>query len=62
MAHTVYIRLPVISKFEIAICFAHFDNFEISTPVMRIMLTMANIVYVIISDMAHRVYIRFTVF
>ena len=29
--------------FEIAVCFAHFDFFEISTPVMRVMLTMVNI-------------------
>ena len=29
---------------------------------MRIMLTMANIVYIIISDIAHTVYIRFTLF
>ena len=45
MARTVYIRFKVFLKlFEIAVCFAHFDFFEISTPVMRIMLTMANIV------------------
>ena len=50
MAHTVYMRFTVISNFliyklfEIADCSAYFDYFEISTPVTRIMLTMANIV------------------
>ena len=45
MAHTVYKRFTVFFKlFEIAVRFAHFDFFEISTPVMRIMLTMANTV------------------
>ena len=31
-----------LKLFENAVCFAHFDFFEISTPVMRIMLTMGN--------------------
>ena len=54
MAPTVYKRFTVFFKlFEIAVCFAHFDFFEISTPVMRIMLSMANIVQIIISDIAH---------
>ena len=44
IAPTVYIRFTVIWNFEIQICFARFDFFEISTPLMRIMLTMANIV------------------
>ena len=35
---------------------------KISTPVMRIMLTMANMLEIIISDMAHTVYIRFPMF
>ena len=44
---TVYIRYTTFwnfSKllFENAVCFAHFDFYEISTPVMRTMLTMAN--------------------
>ena len=51
----------VFKLFEFPICFAHLDFFEITTPVMRIMLTMANIVYIIIPDIAHTVYIRFTV-
>ena len=52
-------------------CFQTFRNcsfsaplgfYEISTVVMRIMLTMANIVLIIISNIEHTVYIRFTVF
>ena len=45
MAHTVNIRFAVFFKLlEIAVCSAPFDFFEITTPVIRIMLTMANIV------------------
>ena len=61
-AHSVYKIYSVFKLFEFAVCSAHFYFFEITTPVMRIMLTMANIVYIIISDIAHTVYIRFTVF
>ena len=43
-AHSVYKIYSVFKLFESAVCFAHFDFFEISTPVMRIMLTMAIIV------------------
>ena len=43
-AHSVYKIYTAFKLFEIAVCSAHFDFFEISTPVMRIMLTMANIV------------------
>ena len=43
-AQSVY-KIYIVSKlFEIAVCFSNFDFFEISTPVMRIILTMANIV------------------
>ena len=42
-AHSVYTNYNNFKLFEIAVSFAHFDFFEISTPVMRIMLTMANI-------------------
>ena len=34
----------VLRLFEITVCFAHFGFYEISKVVMRIMLTMANIV------------------
>ena len=43
IAHSVDKVYSVFKLFQIAVCFAHFDFFEISTPVMRIMLTMANI-------------------
>ena len=43
-AHSVYKIYSVFKHFEIAVCSAHFDFFENTTPVMRIMLTMANIV------------------
>ena len=52
-------------------CFHTFRNcsfsaplgfYEISTVVMRIMLTMANIVLIIISNIANTVYIRFKAF
>ena len=36
--------LQWFETFEIQISFARFDFFEISTPLMRFMLTMANIV------------------
>ena len=43
-AQCVYEIYSVFKFFEIAVCFAHFGLFEISTPVMSNMLTMANIV------------------
>ena len=43
-AHSVYKIYSVLKLFEIALCSAQFDFFEISTAVMRIMLTMTNIV------------------
>ena len=61
-ADNVYEKYSDFKLFEIAVCFAHFDFFEISTLVMRKMLTMANIVHIIISEMAHTLYIRFTLF
>ena len=42
--HSVYKIYTVFKLFEIAVCFAHFDFSEISTALMRIMLTIANIV------------------
>ena len=61
-AQCVYETYSIFKVFEMAICFAHFGLFEISTPVRRIMLTIANIVQVIISNIAHSVYMRLTVF
>ena len=43
-AQCVYEIYSVFKVFEIAVCFAHFGLFEISTPVMSNMLTIANIV------------------
>ena len=64
---TVYMRYTTFwnfSKllFENAVCFAHFGFYQISTPVMRTMLTMGNVVQIIISDIAQTVYIKFTMF
>ena len=38
----LYKIYSVFKLFEFAISSPHFDFFEITTPVMRIMLTMAN--------------------
>ena len=41
-AHSVYQILRIFKVFKIAVCFANFAFYEISTPEMRNMLTMAN--------------------
>ena len=56
-AHCVDEIYNIFEVFEIAVCFAHFVVFEIWTP-----LAMVNVVQIIISNIAHTVYIRFTVF
>ena len=106
-AHSVYQILRIFKVFKIAVCFAHFASYEVSTPEMRNLLTMANslnhhfqhcahcvdeiysifkvldiafcfahfvvfeiwtplamvnVVQIIISDIAHSVYLRLTVF
>ena len=61
-AHCAYEIYSICKVFEIALCFAQFGLFEISTPVMSNMLTMANIVGMIITNVAHTVHMRFTVF
>ena len=61
-AHIVYHIYSVLKIIEITVCFAHFGFYEISTPVMRTMLTMVNVVQIIISDIAPLFYITFTVF
>ena len=40
-AQSVYKTYSFLKYFEFAVCFAHFDFFKISTPVIRIKLTMA---------------------
>ena len=54
-AHSVYQIYRVLKLFEIAVCFAHFGFYEISTPVMGSMETVVNIVEVIISDIGQTV-------
>ena len=61
-ANCVYQIYSVFQLFEIPVCFAHFGCYEISTPVMRTMLTMPNVVYMIISNIPPTVYIRYTTF
>ena len=61
-ANCVYQIYSVFQLFEIPVCFAHFGCYEISTPVMRTMLTMPNVVYIIISNIPPTVYIRYTTF
>ena len=63
IAHTVYTRFKAFWNFSKLQFLLHILAFcEISTVVMRIMLTMANIVLIIISNIAHTVYIRFKAF
>ena len=50
--------LQCFKSFQNCSLFCTFGFYEISTMVMRIMLTMANIVLIIISNIAHTVYIR----
>ena len=45
-----------------AVCFAHIGLFEIWTALILTMLAMVYVVQIIISDIAHSVYLRFTVF
>ena len=55
-------NLQCFQTFQNCSFFCTFGFHEISPVVMRIMLTMANIVLIIISNIAHTVYIRFTAF
>ena len=45
-----------------AVCFAHFGLFEIWTALFLTILALVNVVQFIISNIAHSVYMRFTVF
>ena len=45
-----------------AFSFANIGLFEIWTALILTMLAMVNVVQIIISDIAHSVYLRFTVF
>ena len=61
-AQNAYHIYSVLKIIEITVCFAHFGFYEISTPVIRTMLTIGNVVQIIISDIAHIVFITFKVF
>ena len=50
LAHCVYQIYSVFKLFEFPVCFVHFGFYKISTPVMRTMLTMPNIIYINISN------------
>ena len=58
----MYRWFTVFSNFSKLQFFSPLGVYEISTVVMRIMLTMANIVLIINSNNVHTVYIRFTAF
>ena len=58
-AHCVYQIYSVLKSSEIAVCFANFAFYKISTPVMPTTLSVANIAYIIISNIAHIVCITF---
>ena len=45
-----------------AVCFAHIGLFEIWTALILTMLPMVNVVQIIISNIAHSMYMRFPVF
>ena len=49
-SHCVNKIYSVFKLFEFAFSFAHFGFYEISTPVMRTMLPIANIIYINISN------------
>ena len=61
-AHFVDEIYSIFEAFEIAVSFAHFVVTEIWTPLILTMLAMVNVVQIIISNIAHFVYMRFTVF
>ena len=44
-----------------AVCFAHIGLFEIWTALILTMLAMVNVVQIIISNIAHSMYMRFPV-
>ena len=60
--HCVYEIFSIFIVFEIAVCFAHVGSYQFSTPLIRTMLTMVNVVHISISDVENTVYIKFTVF
>ena len=61
-AHCVYDIYSICKVFEMAVCFARIGLFEIWTALILTMLAMVNVVQIIISNIAHSVYMRFTMF
>ena len=63
IAHTVYMTFTVFAKFsKWLVCFAHIGLLEIWTALILTMLAIVNVLQIIISDIAHSVYLRLTVF
>ena len=60
--HCVDEIYSVFKVFEIAVVCARFCFFDIWTPLILTMLAIVNVVQIIISNIAHSVYMRFTVF
>ena len=60
-AHFLYDIYSICKVFEMAVCFTHFALFEIWTALILTILAMVNVVQFIISNIAHSVYMRFTV-
>ena len=58
----VYDIYGICKVFEMAVCFAHIGLFEIWATLILTMPAMVNVVQIIISDIAHSVYLRFTLF
>ena len=56
-AHCVYDIYSICKVFEIAVCFAHIRLLETWTALILTMLAMVNVVQIIISDIAHSVYL-----
>ena len=61
-AHCVYHIYSVLKIIEITFFFCTFWLYEISTPVMRTMVTMGNVAQIIIYDVEHTLYITFRAF
>ena len=61
-AHFVYHIYSVLELFKIAVGFAHFGFYEVSTPIMGTMVTMVNVVQLFISEVEHTLYITFIAF
>ena len=61
-AHCAYDIYSICKVFEMAVCLAHFGFFEIWTALILTMLARVNVVQIVISNVEHTLYMRFTVF